>query len=96
MTRLPASGEPIIIMRGEAGYYTVKPVSKGERPMTPEQFNRANGITEAQVTAMRVGSMFGWDVPGADPATWEKNGETREANAVLDDRQSLDFTGGQS
>ena len=72
MSRLPADGRPILILRGEAGYYEITPREKGERPMTPEQFNKANGITEAQLSAMRVGSLFGWNVPGADPATWEK------------------------
>ena len=49
------------IVAGETGY----------RPMptlTDEQAARMNtGATAAQVEAMRVGSMFGWNVPGADP-----------------------------
>lgn len=33
-----------------------------------DAFNARHGITAAQVEAMMIGSVFGWDVPGADPA----------------------------
>jgi hypothetical protein len=33
----------------------------------PERFNEEHGISPAQVEAMQIGSMFGWDCPGADP-----------------------------
>jgi hypothetical protein len=29
------------------------------------------GVTENQIEAMQVGSMFGWHVPGADPDTYQ-------------------------
>ena len=36
-----------------------------------DDFNNTRGITPAQVLAMEIGSMFGWDVPGADPDYWQ-------------------------
>jgi hypothetical protein len=35
-----------------------------------DAYNACNGVTVAQVQAMQVGSMFGWNVPGADPDSW--------------------------
>lgn len=60
-SRLASTGEVILIERGSSGYY------HGQGDMDPDEFNLAAGITPAQVQAMEVGSMFGWDVPGADP-----------------------------
>lgn len=49
------------IHRGRKGYTPVP-------ALTDEMVPRFNaGITEAQIEAMLTGSMFGWDVPGADP-----------------------------
>lgn len=36
--------------------------------------NADRGITKAQARAMEAGSMFGWDVPGADPRNYDENG----------------------
>ncbi len=38
------------------------------------QDGKDDGITPAQQEAMLVGSMFGWDVPGADPDHYDKEG----------------------
>lgn len=40
------------------------------------QWNERQGISAAQIEAMQAGSMFGFDVPGADP----KNCEERNAS----------------
>ena len=58
----PETGKCIALVRGERGYFQCPGCSD------PDVFNAANGITAAQVLAMQIGSMFGWDVPGADPA----------------------------
>ena len=59
------TGEPIRLLRGVSGYFKVHPSTDVDR------FNNERGITEAQVEAMMIGSVCGWEVPGADPNTWE-------------------------
>ncbi len=56
-------GRTIRITRGEAGY---EPVLSD---LSPEMLNAqlTPPPTPEQVEAMVVGSMFGWNVPGADP-----------------------------
>ncbi len=60
----PETGATVLIVRGEDGYHPIRTF------LTPGQLNAA--LTElpttAQIRAMLVGSMFGWQVPGADPA----------------------------
>lgn len=58
--RLPSNDAPIIIEAGARGYR----LAEGS---IPEKMNARLGVTPAQVEAMLAGSMFGWDVPGADP-----------------------------
>lgn len=59
--RHPSDNSPMLVKRGVAGYW----------PMLPgfdvDGFNARHGISPAQVQAMTIGSMFGWDCPGADP-----------------------------
>lgn len=56
------TGETILIKRGVSGYYPLP-------GRDADAFNKRHGVTKAQVMAMEIGSMFGWDVPGADPDT---------------------------
>jgi len=64
--RLAMDDSPILIKRGESGYFPLAPATDVDK------FNADRGITEAQVNAMEAGSMFGWECPGADPLTWTK------------------------
>lgn len=58
----PISGEPIMICRRTNGYYVVS------THLAVDELNRAFGVSEAEARAILSGSMFGWDLPGADPA----------------------------
>ena len=58
---LPSTGEPVLIQRGIVGYFPARP------DLDVAAFNATHGVTPAIQKAMEMGSMFGWDVPGADP-----------------------------
>lgn len=60
------TGQVIAIKRGEPGYYPIQTRS------TAKKLNEVIEVTTAQVEAMEAGSMFGWDVPGANPALYGK------------------------
>jgi hypothetical protein len=38
------------------------------------EYNEKLGVTKAQSEAMKAGSMFGFEVPGADPKNYDENG----------------------
>jgi len=67
-THLPETGEPIVIKRGETGYW---PLPAG---MTVDLINTTFEARPAQLAAMLAGSMFGWDIPGADPDRYDDDG----------------------
>ena len=69
LATLPGMGELIVIKRGETGYYRSdwETGDKAKNQEIADLHNRKRGITPAQVQAMQVGSMFGFDVPGANP-----------------------------
>lgn len=66
---LPSTGQLIRLVKGLAGYYpATEIVLKGATPAEAARtLNEAKGITQRQVAAMIAGSLFGWDVPAADP-----------------------------
>ena len=72
---LEASGELIVITKGEKGY---APTGTFPQNTSPEEgaaaLNESNGITKAQEAAMVAGSMFGWAVPAADPRNYDAKG----------------------
>lgn len=51
------------IHRGVPGYTPVPSLTDA----IAARLNAQAGVTDAQIEAMQVGSMFGWHVPGADP-----------------------------
>lgn len=68
-TLLPGSGQLICVKRGESGYYPSNWSTDDphENRLIADEQNRKLGVTPAQEEAMKIGSMCGWDVPGADP-----------------------------
>lgn len=69
---LPTTKEEIRIDFAEHGYtpYRIQGNARAANEM-----NRELGVSPAQVEAMKVGSMFGWNVPGADPKSYDSAGK---------------------
>lgn len=73
---LPSTGDVIIIKHGESGYYRCE-YSTEDKAFNREFANDRNanlGVSKAQVEAMLAGSMYGWDVPAADPKSYDEKG----------------------
>jgi hypothetical protein len=67
---LNTTGELIIIKRGVSGYFPTEGYTQNEHCTFEQQaaiFNERMGVTPAQRLAMDMGSIFGWDIPGAHP-----------------------------
>ena len=74
---LASTGQLICIKRGETGYYP-SDWDTGDKEHNVELADELNdklGVTPAQRQAMEIGSMAGWDVPGADPKNYEVQSE---------------------
>ena len=67
-----STGELIVIKRGECGYHqTDYSTDDKERNVElADHLNEKLGVNMWQRQAMEVGSICGWDVPGADPAKY--------------------------
>lgn len=74
---LPDTGELIIIKKGESGYYRtdIDMGGKAENRALADEYNAKLGVSKAQEQAMSAGSMFGWQVPGADPKNYDESGQ---------------------
>lgn len=67
---LATTNEIIIVKKGEKGYYKTDYPAAKSREAAEEWCNELNdrmGITKNVRKAMESGSMFGWDIPAADP-----------------------------
>lgn len=71
------TGKIVIYKRGETGYYKtdIPYTGKEEARSLVDEYNTKAGVTKAQEAAMAAGSMFGFDVPAADPANYDENGQ---------------------
>jgi hypothetical protein len=56
----PVTGKPIMLKAGVKGYWPAPDID-------PDTYNRAMNVTNAELKAMEVGALFGFDVPGANP-----------------------------
>jgi hypothetical protein len=63
------TGQVILIKRNESGYYPVDTI------LSADDLNKIAGVDKGQVEAMLVGSMFGFNVPGANPEYYNEDGE---------------------
>ena len=81
---LRTTGRLICIKRGESGYYP-SDWDTGDKERNVEladELNEGLGVTPAQRQAMEIGSMAGWDVPGADPGNYEIQREEQEEGGM--------------
>jgi hypothetical protein len=62
------------LKRGTKGFYPVKDYPHANQDLC-DRLNNRLGVTKAQREAMLAGSMFGWHIPAADPATYEQAAE---------------------
>jgi hypothetical protein len=67
---LLSTGERILLKRGVMGYWPA-PLRRDV-----DGFNRRHNVTAAQREAMEIGSLCGWDVPGADPDLYLSRGDS--------------------
>lgn len=58
-TNHPEDGRLVLIVRGESGYREADPHD------VADMLNEQIGVTDEEVQCMTIGSMFGWEVPGA-------------------------------
>jgi len=61
-------GKPILVKRGEIGYWAAPNIDV-------DGYNSRKGITPAQKDAMQTGSVFGFNIPGADPLNYPTKGK---------------------
>lgn len=74
---LKSTGDLVFLRRGMTGYYPAPYTKRGDRAgneALAKQINDQFGYTKAQIAAMEAGSMFGWNVPGADPSRYDEQG----------------------
>ena len=83
---LASTGQLICIKRGETGYYPSDwdTGDKEQNVGKADWLNAKLGVTPIQRQAMEVGSMAGWDVPGADPAKYEEDYQPQMGGMTLE------------
>lgn len=78
-TYVESMNEIGLIKRGESGYYRTEYAPLDNTLDTKafvKELNKRLGLSDEEIIAMEIGSMFGWDVPGANPDSWR--GEVHE------------------
>ena len=82
---LLTGGDLICIKRGEIGYFPSE-WDTGDKERNVEladQLNEQLGVSMWQRKDMEVGSMCGWDVPGADPAKYLEDSDPQMGGMTL-------------
>lgn len=77
MSVLQASGDLIKITHMQQGYShaDISTESPTENKELARYINEIMGVTKEQEAAMQAGSMFGWNVPAANPRNYDDNGK---------------------
>lgn len=91
---LRTTGQLICIKRGETGYYP-SDWDTGDKEGNVEladELNEDLGVTPIQRQAMEIGSMAGWDVPGADPKRYGGPGDFDLRGGVIESVDEKDKT----
>ena len=89
---LSETGDVILIRRGESGYHNVDKdfiarIDGNSSKEIVQKLNEPLGITTAEEQAMSMGSMFGWDTPGANPKIYEEIAEHNNEDDESDDEE---------
>lgn len=68
-----------IIKEGESGYYPTdiaecNRLKPSEIDAFVDELNAKIDITKGERQRMEIGSMFGWETPGAQPDAWNDDG----------------------
>ena len=73
----PSGDEIIIVKKGESGHYRTDKYGhdRAEALAIVNEYNGQLNVTKAQAAAMLAGSMFGWEVPAADPKNYDEQGQ---------------------
>jgi hypothetical protein len=76
------TGETVAIIRGEPGYRPAKTAC------SPECLNAklSPPPTQAQIDAMKHGSLLGWDTPGTRPEFWKQRADEPLPSLIADDK----------
>ena len=79
---LKSTGAIVVIVKGEKGYVPTAnyPVDRDPQESV-DALNETISVTKAQAAAMVAGSMFGWQVPGADPKNYDEQGQPIRSKA---------------
>lgn len=75
---LLSDGSLILLKRDETGYWPTEGYSTNGLFLTfsdvADMLNEKMGVTKAQRAAMELGSIAGFDAPGANPDLFDENG----------------------
>lgn len=67
----PVSEKAVRVVKGVMGYF---PVESELSEKSTKELNEGIGVTDIRIAeAMLTGSMFGWNVPGADPNNYDED-----------------------
>ncbi len=93
-------GDLVMLHRNQSGYHISELSSPDDTAnrILADQLNAALGVTKAQEQAMYAGSLFGWEIPGADPDRYTEQGILKgvpESLALSDDERAYSLNDGE-